>query len=89
MPEENFGKILLETFSDFLYFCFLYDIVLIWIVKFGEPPVIHQIHQGFPVPHFYVIQYDCLSNWKPSNVFLRQNCTIYISIYNIAYSDMM
>ena len=52
MLEENFGKIPLETFSDFLYVCFLYDIDLIWMVKFGEPPVIYQIHQGFPVPHF-------------------------------------
>ena len=26
------------------------DIVEIWMVKFGEPPVIHQIRQGFPLP---------------------------------------
>ena len=26
------------------------DIVKIWMVKFGKPPVIHQIHQGHPPP---------------------------------------
>ena len=26
------------------------DIVEIWMVKFGELPVIHQIRQGFPLP---------------------------------------
>ena len=58
LVEENLGKIPLKTFSAFLCVCILYDTVLIWMIKFGEPPVIHQIHQGFPVPHFYVIQYS-------------------------------
>ena len=26
------------------------DIVKIWMVKFGQPPVIHQTCQGFPLP---------------------------------------
>ena len=33
------------------------DIVEIWIVKFGEPPVIHQIRQGFPLPKNHTIRY--------------------------------
>ena len=34
------------------------------MVKFGEPPVIRQIFQGFPLPKIHAIQYfltsDCL-----------------------------
>ena len=33
------------------------DINKIWMVKFDEPPVIHQIHQGFPLPNIHDIQY--------------------------------
>ena len=32
----------------------------VWMAKFGEPPVIHQIHQGYPPPKVYAIQYISL-----------------------------
>ena len=35
----------------------LRDIVKIWTVKFGKPPVIRQIFQGFPLPNICAIQY--------------------------------
>ena len=33
------------------------DIVKIWMVKFGKPPVINQIHQGLPPPKSCTIWY--------------------------------
>ena len=33
------------------------DIVKIWMVTFGEPPMIHQIHQGLPPPKALAMQY--------------------------------
>ena len=36
------------------------DIVKVWMVKFGKPPVIHQIRQGFPPPKIHAIQYIIL-----------------------------
>ena len=34
------------------------DIVKIWMVNFGEPLVIRQIHHGFPLPKICAIYYD-------------------------------
>ena len=33
------------------------DIVKIWMVKFGKPPVIHHIYQGLPLSKICAIQY--------------------------------
>ena len=33
------------------------DIAKLWTVKFAKPPVIHQIHQGFPLPKIHAIWY--------------------------------
>ena len=41
-----------------IYLCMSQDNV--WMAKFGEPPVIHQIHQGYPPPKVYAIQYISL-----------------------------
>ena len=61
LVEESFGEFPIRNFwrvklanSCFLLSLFIsWDIVKIWMVKFGEPPVICQIHQGFPPPKFH------------------------------------
>ena len=50
----NFGKFLLVCFS---YLCH----VKIWMAKFGKPPVIHLIRQGFPPPNLRAMWYSILS----------------------------
>ena len=39
----------------FVLFTMSRDIVKIWTVKFGKPPVIFQIRQGFPPPKIHAI----------------------------------
>ena len=36
------------------------DIIKVWMVKFGESPVICQIRQGFPPPKIHTIWYIIL-----------------------------
>ena len=36
------------------------EIVKVWMVKFGKPPVIHRIGQGFPPPKIHAIWYIIL-----------------------------
>ena len=71
---QNFGREILwqifhqklsvsKTLMNSCLFAFLYmsqDIVRIWMVKFGESPVICQIHQGFPPSKIHAL-------WVSSN----------------------
>ena len=41
----------------FAFFTYVRDIVRIWIIKCGKPPVIFQIYQGFPLPKIRAIWY--------------------------------
>ena len=64
--EENFGEFLIRNFwqvklwqipTCLLSIYMLRDIVKIWVVKLGESPVIHQLHQDFPLPKIRTIWY--------------------------------
>ena len=52
LASKTFGKFPLVSF---LYICHDQDIVKIWMVNFGEPPVICQIHQGFPLSKTHML----------------------------------
>ena len=54
-----------KTLANSCLFAFLYmlqDIVRIWVVKFGKPPVICRIHQGFPSPKICAISYVLITH---------------------------
>ena len=51
------------------------DIVLIWMVKFGKPPVICQIYQDFPLPK--------ISVWDSSILAILLTCFYWVVNFKV------